>query len=350
MAKKIRVLVVDDSAVVRQVLTQELSALPDIEVVGSAPDPFVARDKLVRLQPAVMTLDVEMPRMDGLTFLRKVMQHFPVPTIVVSSLTPQGGEMAMEALASGAVDVLCKPGAAYSVAEVVHILAEQIRTAALVDVSRFQQKTSPALRPVQSLSLRQTTNKIIAIGASTGGTMAIESMLLPMPSNAPGMVIVQHMPENFTRSFAERLNKKCAIEVREAKDGDTVMPGLALIAPGNYHMELARSGARYFVRLQQGSREHYQRPAVDVLFRSVAKYAGANVVGMVLTGMGADGAAGLLAILQAGGRTIAQDQKTSVVYGMPMEAARLGAAEIVLPLDQIPAQALAWAGGHCGSV
>jgi len=330
---RIRVLVVDDSAVVREVLVRELSRQPDIEVVGTAPDPFIARDKIVRLAPDVMTLDVEMPRMDGITFLHKVMAHRPVATIVVSSLTPKGGDMAMEALEAGAVDVLCKPGAAYTVGDLVPLLVEQIRAASRVRFDLLRPKVAPP--PARKLALTRTTNCIVALGASTGGTQALERVLTSFPANCPGTLITQHMPPEFTRSFAARLDRVCAMDVREASEGDTVIPGVALVAPGNYHMELRRSGAQYVVALHQGERRHFQRPAVDNLFESVATYAGRNSVAALLTGMGADGAEGLLRIREAGGRTFAQDQATSIVWGMPGEAVKRGAAEEVLPLDRV---------------
>ena len=336
---KIRVLVVDDSAVVREVLVRELQKHPRIEVVGTAPDPYVARDKIVRLAPDVMTLDVEMPRMDGVTFLRKVMEHHPIPTIVVSSLTPKGGEMAMEALSIGAFDVLCKPGAAYTVGEVVPILIAQILAAAESDIRKYKPSIAP-VAPVARRAMTRTTNKILAVGASTGGTSAIEAFLKPMEAHCPPIAIVQHMPPGFTKSFAERLDRDCAMEVREAVEGDLLNPGIALIAPGNWHMVVRRSGAQYHVALHQGERRFYQRPAVDELFESVADYAGANAVGVILTGMGADGAEGLLKMRHAGARTIAQDEATSVVWGMPGEAVRKGAAEFVLPLGQITDKAL----------
>jgi len=331
--KKIAVLVVDDSAVVREVLSRELSKLPDIEVVAVAPDPYVARDKIVRFRPDVMTLDIEMPRMDGLTFLARVMAHNPIPTIVVSSLTPKGGEMALEALDAGAVDVVCKPGAAYTVGDLIPVLAEQIRAASRVSPEFLQcRKVAP---PPERLSLTRTTDSVVALGASTGGTVALEAVLTALPANSPGILIVQHMPPQFTSSFASRLDKLCHMEVREAKEGDAVVPGVALVAPGNWHMELRRSGARYIVALHQGERRHYQRPAVDCLFESVAKWAGRNCIAALLTGMGADGAEGLLKIRQAGGRTIAQDRASSVVWGMPGEAVRIGAADEVVPLSEV---------------
>ncbi len=338
--KPIRVLIVDDSAIVRKIFTQELSKHPDIEVVGTAPDPYVARDKIARLRPDVITLDVEMPRMDGLTFLKKLMKYHPTPTIIVSSLTPRNSEMALEALESGAVEVLAKPGGSYSVGDMSVQLAEKIRAAASVrDFSARRQATSVPGTPKvsrSSLALKQTTHKVIALGASTGGTEALKQVLMQMPPNTPGIVIVQHMPPKFTTAFAKRLDGCCQIEVREAQNGDTVRPGLALIAPGNLHMVLKRSGARYFVEVKDGPLVCHQRPAVDVLFHSVARYAGANAVGVIMTGMGRDGAKGLLEMRKAGARTIAQDESSCVVFGMPKEAIKLGAAEVVVPLDAIP--------------
>jgi len=338
MKKNIRVLVVDDSAVVRKVFTEELSREKDIEVIGAAPDPYVARDKIVQLKPDVVTLDIEMPRMDGLTFLKKLMKYYPLPVIIVSSLTKKGGKMCMEALSFGAVDVISKPSTAYSVGEMGIQLADKIRAAVHVNVQANLQSNKAATlnKPkVVSLSLSDTTNKIIAIGASTGGTEAIKTVLLSMPHNSPGIVIVQHMPANFTTSFAQRLDTLCDIIVTEAKDGDSVVNGRALIAPGNYHMLLRRSGARYYVQVKSGPMVHHQRPAVDVLFNSVATYAGGNAIGVILTGMGADGAEGLLKMRQAGARTIAQDKHSCVVFGMPGEAVKRKAAEKVVHLNSI---------------
>jgi two-component system chemotaxis response regulator CheB len=340
----IKVLVVDDSAVVRQILTRELSKDRDIEVVGTAPDPFVARDKILTLKPDVLTLDVEMPRMDGVTFLRKLMKHHPLPVIIVSSLTAAGSELALEALNCGAVDVMCKPGTAYSVGDMSELLIQKIKAAAMVDMKKRaafikeRNETEPA--PVKRLAMTRTTNKIIAIGASTGGTEAIKDVLMQFGANAPGTVIVQHMPEYFTKSFADRLNSICEIEVKEAESGDRVIPGRAIIAPGNKHMVLKRSGAQYLVELKDGPLVFHQRPAVEVLFNSVAMYAGANAVGMILTGMGKDGAKGLLAMKEAGAYTIVQDEASSVVWGMPGEAYKVGAATVVLPLKKIAAEAL----------
>ncbi len=338
--KPVRVLIVDDSAIVRRIFTQELSKHQDIEVIGSAPDPYVARDKIVHLQPDVVTLDIEMPRMDGISFLRKLMRYNPLPTIVVSSLTPRNSEMALEALECGAVDVLAKPGGSYSVGDMSVQLADKIRAAARArprgpghNGGLAEARKPP---PVVNGALKRTTHKLIALGASTGGTEALRTVLTRMPSNCPGIVVVQHMPPKFTTAFANRLNDLCQIEVREAKDGDGVLPGLALIAPGNYHMLLRRSGARYYVEVKTGPLVCHQRPSVDVLFCSVAQYAGANAVGVIMTGMGKDGAKGLLEMRKGGGRTIAQDEASCVVYGMPKEAVRSGAVEQVVALDQIP--------------
>lgn len=333
----IRVLIIDDSAVVRKILTDELSRYKDIEIIGTAVDPYVARDKIVKLKPDVITLDLEMPRMDGLSFLARLMKFHPIPVVVVSSLTPKNSENAMKALDLGAVDVLCKPGSAYSTLDISRSLANAIRGAASARIDRSLEK-APPVSEGSSLKgmLIQTTNKVIAIGASTGGTKAIESVLGKMPATSPGTVIVQHMPENFTSSFAKRLNELCPMEVREARDNDHVVPGVALIAPGNHHMLLDRSGANYVVRIKDGPRVHYQRPSVDVLFQSVAKNAGRNAIGVLLTGMGADGAKGLLAMNQNRAFTVAQDEETCIVFGMPKEAIKLGAVDKVVPLHQIP--------------
>jgi two-component system chemotaxis response regulator CheB len=334
----IRVLVVDDSAFVRRVLSEELGRHADIEVVGTAVDPYAAREKIVRLRPDVVTLDVEMPRMDGLSFLAKLMRHMPIPVVVVSSLGTRDSEVAVRALALGAVEVVAKPGSAFAVHGILGDLARAVRTAAAAKVGAAPGAAAP--RPAAPAPLFETTHKVLAIGASTGGTQAIERVLCGLPAASPGTVIVQHMPQNFTGPFARRLNSVCPMEVREAVDGDAVVPGLALVAPGGFHLVLQRSGARYVARVKDGPPVHHQRPAVDVLFQSVARHAGRSAVGVLLTGMGADGARGLLAMREAGAHTIAQDEATSVVYGMPAEAARLGAAAEIAALGDVAGAAL----------
>lgn len=336
----IKVLVVDDSAVVRKLFSEGLSKEDDIEVVGTAPDPYVAREKIVSLQPDVLTLDIEMPRMDGLTFLRKLMKHYPLPVIIVSSLTKEGGALALEALDAGAVEVISKPGGSYSVGDMTLQLADKIRAAARVNVQQLadrlrKSKATTGVAPTAKLSLSKSTNKIIAIGASTGGTEAIAQVLSVFPPSISGIVIVQHMPANFTTTFAKRLDTYCQFRVKEAEDGDSIVPGTALLAPGNFHMVMRRSGARYYVNVKNGPLVWHQRPAVDVLFNSVAAYGGSNAIGVILTGMGRDGAEGLLKMRQAGARTIAQDEKSCVVFGMPKEAIQMGAAEKVLPVQKI---------------
>ncbi len=334
---EIKVLIVDDSAIVRKIFTEELSKEEGIEVVGTAPDPFVARDRIVQLEPDVVTLDIEMPRMDGITFLKKLMRYYPLPVIIVSSLTPKGGKLALEAIEIGAVEVMSKPGAAYTVGDMKQQLANKIRAASRARVSRQTEDTkvdASTLR-VTSHALKETTNKVIAIGASTGGTEALKKVLSRFPPTIPGVVVVQHMPPNFTTAFAERLNGLCAIEVKEAADGDAVLPGRALIAPGNYHMLLKRSGARYYVCVKTGPMVCHQRPAVDVLFKSTADYAGANAVGVILTGMGSDGARGMVKMKEAGARTIGQNEESCVVYGMPKEAAKMGAVDKEVTLDRV---------------
>lgn len=332
----IKVLIVDDSALVRKVLTDELSKCRDIEVVGSAIDPYVARDKIVRLRPDVITLDLEMPRMNGLTFLAKLMKYYPLSVVVLSSLTPKNSDAAIRALELGAIEVICKPGSAYNTAEVSKQLIYAVRAAASARITkqRGNLETSDTKATTQHFQLR-TTHKVIAIGASTGGTQAIESLLTSLPATSPGTLIVQHMPEQFTRAFAQRLNQICQIEVREAQDNDRAVPGVALIAPGNRHMLLQESGASYFVRIKNGPSVNHQRPSVDVLFQSVARSAGGSGIGVLLTGMGADGAKGLLEMHEKGAYTLAQDEETSVVFGMPKEAIKLGAVDEVLPIQRI---------------
>ncbi len=342
MGNDIRVLVVDDSAIVRKVFKEQLSKERGIVVIDTAPDPYVARDKIVKLKPDVITLDIEMPRMDGITFLKKLMKFYPLPVIIVSSLTSKGSKLALEAISLGALEVISKPSAAYSVGDMGVQLAEKIRAIAKVNVGSAQTNrvTTKPQTNIESKALSATTNKIIAIGASTGGTEAIKKVLTMMPQNSPGIIVVQHMPAQFTTSFAERLNELCKMEVKEAKDGDSVINGQVLIAPGNFHMLLKRSGARYYVQVKKGPLVHYQRPAADVLFKSAAKYAGANVLGIILTGMGKDGAAGLLAMKKAGAVNIAQDAKSCVVFGMPKEAIDVGAIDHVKDLGSIAQTAI----------
>lgn len=335
----IKVLIIDDSAMIRKVFEQELSKDPEIEVVGTAPDPIVGRDKIVYLKPDVITLDIEMPRMDGLTFLGKLMQHYPIPVVVVSSLAKKGGDVALKAMELGAVEVLSKPGSAYSVGDMSEQLIEKVKAASKVKVYKRTEQPQVLTReqssPMVASMAVKTTNKIIAIGASTGGTEALKEVISRLPANAPPVVIVQHMPQNFTKAFADRLNSICQVQVKEAVDGEYLATGKVLIAPGNQHMEIRRSGINYYVTLFDGPMMFHQRPAVEILFNSVAKYAGQNAVGAILTGMGKDGAQGLLNMRQAGANTVAQDEKTSIVFGMPKEAIDIGAAQVIKPLQSI---------------
>lgn len=330
----IKVLVVDDSAVVRQTLERELSRDPDIEVVGSAADPYIARDKIIALKPDVITLDIEMPRMDGLTFLRKLMVHHPMPVIIVSSLSKSGSEIALEAVQSGAIEVMCKPGGAYTVGDMSVELREKIKSAARANL-KLTAIDHSKIGVIQSTALAKTTDKVIILGASTGGTQAIEALLKSFPANAPGTVIVQHMPAGFTKAFSDRLNQICKVEVKEAENQDSVAPGKVLIAPGNFHMMIKRSGARYYVEVKEGPLVGHHRPSVDVLFQSAAQNVGKNAIGVMLTGMGHDGAAGMLKMKEAGAVNFAQDEKSCVVYGMPRAAVENGSVHHVLPLDQI---------------
>ncbi|MEN6347544.1 MAG: chemotaxis response regulator protein-glutamate methylesterase [Armatimonadia bacterium] len=342
----IRVLVVDDSAIVRRVLSEQLNALDDVEVVGTAVDPYVARDRIMQLKPDVMTLDVEMPRLDGLSFLATLMRHHPIPVVIVSSLTPRNSDTALRALALGAVEVVPKPGSSYSVPDVGRELARAVRVAARAKLRpQAETEAGPELLPSTGLL---TTHKVIAIGASTGGTTAIEDVLRRLPRTTPGIVIVQHMPEYFTGPFAKRLNQFCEMEIREGEDGDPVVPGVAIVARGARHMVLQRSGAKYVVRIKDGPPVHHQKPAVDPLFESVAQACGPNAVGALLTGMGADGARGLLSMREAGAQTIAQDEATCVVFGMPREAIKLGAAQEVVPLPNIAQRILTSLGSEAG--
>ncbi|MBF0183399.1 MAG: chemotaxis response regulator protein-glutamate methylesterase [Magnetococcales bacterium] len=394
---KIRVLVIDDSAVVRQTLTQILESDEDIEVIGTAQDPFVAAEKLRSTVPDVITLDVEMPRMDGLTFLKKIMTQHPIPVVMCSSLTVEGSDTAMKALEYGAVDIITKPRMgtkAFLEESQIHI-CDAVKAAAMARLSRYVPRhaeaaraaegarvaapvahhhTAPALAtsssgaaaghdrivaatqagykvppkltadavlpPPDSKAMIQTTEKIVVVGASTGGTEALRVFLEALPANAPGMVIVQHMPEQFTSAFANRLNSLCQVTVKEAVNEDAVVRGRVLIAPGNKHTLLKRSGARYVVEVKEGPLVSRHRPSVDVLFRSAARYGGKNVVGVIMTGMGDDGARGMLEMKQAGATNIAQDEQSCVVFGMPKEAIKYGGVDIIKPLDKIAAEVI----------
>jgi len=335
----IKVLIVDDSALVRKVFSRELAKAGDIEVVGTAHDPYMARDRIVELKPDVVTLDIEMPRMDGLTFLEKLMKYYPMPVVVVSSLAQEGGETALKALELGAVEVVAKPSASYSVNEMGPQLIQKVRAAACVNIDNIRKNRiqNTATLAKNRTAMIKTSSKVIAIGASTGGTEAIKDVLVGLPANMPPILVVQHMPPYFIKAFAARLNSMCTLEVKEALDGESVTSGKVLISPGNKHMELRRSGANYYVVLNDKPLVHYQRPAVEILFDSVAQYAGSNAIGVILTGMGKDGAKGLLNMKTAGAYTIAQDEQSSIVFGMPKEAINLGAAATVASLSDIPA-------------
>jgi two-component system chemotaxis response regulator CheB len=337
--RKIRVLVVDDSAIVRKILSETVSSEPDMEVVGTAPDPYVARDKILALKPDVLTLDIEMPRMDGLTFLKRLMHYHPIPTIIVSSLGQASCAATLEALRCGAVDVLAKPAGPYSVGDLRHKLASLIRGAAGAR-PRITCEPTAAVRPEPRRTFAAggacDPQAVIAIGASTGGTVAIQEILLQLSGDLPPMVVTQHIPAGFSLAFANRLNKLCRMEVREAVDGDKLHRGLVLVAPGDYHLLLRNEGAGYVVELQQGPRVCYQRPSVDVMFASVAQAAGGHGIGVLLTGMGTDGAKGMLALRRTNATTIAQDEESCVVYGMPREAKRLDAVTTVASLADIP--------------
>jgi len=347
--KKIKVLIVDDSAVVRQSLQDVFSSDPEIEVIGIAADPYFAAEKIKKQLPDVITLDIEMPRMDGLTFLKKIMTQHPIPVVICSTLSNRGTETSLKALEYGAVEVIRKPKLNTKVFlyESTVQLCDAVKAAARARLKLYREiasrphKVQPKLTadvmisPTSSNSMIRTTEKIIAVGASTGGTEALRIFLEEMPVDAPAIIIVQHMPENFTKAFAERLNKICAINVKEAVSGDSLIRGRALIAPGNYHTLLKRSGARYYVEVKQGPLVCRHRPSVDVLFRSTARYAGKNSIGVIMTGMGDDGAKGMLEMHKTGAFTIAQDEASSVVFGMPREAIKLDAADQILPLDKI---------------
>lgn len=347
MNKPIRVLIVDDSASVRQSLKQVLETDPNIQVMGTAADPYVAVEHIKREVPDVITLDVEMPRMDGLTFLERLMSQHPVPVVICSTLTEAGSESGIAALEKGAVDIITKPklGTKEFFQESCIRICDAVKSAALArnrPMRREPVRATPKLtadaviaKASSSRAMIETTEKIIAVGASTGGTEALRELLERMPANAPGMVIVQHMPEKFTANFAARLNTLCRVTVKEAANNDSVIPGQVLIAPGNKHTLLKRSGARYFVEVKDGPLVSRHRPSVDVLFRSTARYAGKNAIGVIMTGMGDDGAKGMLEMKEAGATNIAQDEATSVVFGMPAEAIKLGGVDRVVPLYNI---------------
>ena len=354
MKSKIKVMLVDDSAVVRQVLTALLSKDKEIEVIASAPDPIFAMDKMNANWPDVIVLDVEMPRMDGITFLKQIMSIRPTPVIICSTLTEKGAATSVQALAAGAVAIVTKPKAGlknFLEADAGEIV-QAVKTAASANLRPIRHLAAQAMTPAAKLKIDEvmpaldasltsamavTTDKLVAIGTSTGGTQALEVVLTKLSRTAPGIVIVQHMPEKFTEAFADRLNRICALEVWEAKNGDRVIPGRALVAPGGRHMQVKRSGAQYHVEIIDAPPVNRHRPSVDVLFRSVAKCAGKNALGNIMTGMGDDGALGMRDMHDAGAETIAQDEKTCVVYGMPKEAVKLGAVDKIVPLDTIPA-------------
>ncbi|MEQ1833275.1 MAG: chemotaxis response regulator protein-glutamate methylesterase [Candidatus Eisenbacteria bacterium] len=335
---KTRVLVVDDSAVVRKILTDAFAGEPDMEVVGHAADPYVARDLIARSHPDVMTLDLEMPRMDGLTFLAKVMEHHPVPTIIVSSLTQRGSQASVEALQLGAIDVFAKPGGPHSVGELAERIKARIRAMRSGPPVRLERRAAAVPHTTGAGRSQSLTSArgLIAIGASTGGTQAIEYILTRLPADVPPIVITQHMPAGFTRAFAERLDSVCAMKVAEATNGMMLQRGTALIAPGGHHMVVDRRGLELSVRLREGPPVHHQRPAVDVMFASVARLRALPIVGVLLTGMGADGADGMVALRQAGAETLAEAEESCVVFGMPREAIARGGASSVVSLLQMP--------------
>lgn len=350
---KIKVLIVDDSALIRSVMSEIVGSQPDMEVVGVAPDPLVARDLIKQTNPDVLTLDVEMPKMDGLDFLEKLMRLRPMPVIMVSSLTERGSEITMRALELGAVDFVTKPKLSIQsgMREYTELIADKIRTASKARIkARVIQSSGSENSQAGSLPMIKnpltSSEKLIIIGASTGGTEAIKNFLIQMPSDCPGILITQHMPEGFTRSFAKRLDGLCKISVVEAAGGERILPGHAYIAPGHSHLMLARSGANYVTQLDGGPPVNRHRPSVDVLFRSAATFAGKNAVGVILTGMGKDGAAGMLEMKNAGAYNFAQDEATCVVFGMPREAIAIGATHVVAPLDELPANVLQYLAVH----
>jgi two-component system chemotaxis response regulator CheB len=359
MPKAIRVLIIDDSASVRQTLAEVLGSDPEIEVIGVASDPFVAARRIQEEIPDVITLDVEMPRMDGITFLRKLMAQHPIPVVMCSSLTTDGSETMMQALEAGAVDIILKPriGAADHLAESAMLICDAVKSAAKARLRSQGARTVPRagltssapapklsadamLPPPAGRAMAKTTEIVVCVGASTGGTEALKDMLVALPANTPGIVIVQHMPEKFTAAFAKRLDGLCEVSVKEAEDGDPVLRGHVLIAPGGRHTMLERQGARYYVSVRDGPLVSRHRPSVDVLFRSAARAAGANVVGVIMTGMGDDGARGMLEMKQAGAFNLAQDEQSCVVFGMPKEAIARGGVDRIVSLDQIAPEIL----------
>ena len=357
--KKIKVMIVDDSAVVRKVLTEKMERSLEIEVIGSASDPIFAMDKMMKEWPDVVVLDVEMPRMDGITFLKKIMAQRPTPVIICSTLTEKGAETTIQALSAGAVSIVTKPKAGLKdfLEDEANDIINVIKVAARANLKRIVNtdpvtKVAPkltadaVLSPPSVRAMAQTTERIVAIGTSTGGTQALEAVLAALPRVSPGIVIVQHMPENFTAAFAKRLNDLCEIEVKEAVQGDRVIAGRALIAPGGKHMLLKRSGAQYHVDVIDGPLVSRHRPSVNVLFRSVAQQAGKNALGIIMTGMGDDGAQGLKEMRDVGAATLGQDERSCVVYGMPKEANKLGAVQRELPLAKIPQEIVNYGSGN----
>ncbi len=340
MSHPFRVLIVDDSALMRQLLTEILSSSPELEVIGAASDPFIAREKIKLLNPDILTLDVEMPRMDGITFLEKLMRGHPMPVVMISSLTDKGAEITLKALSMGAIDFISKPKVDVSngtIEQADEIIAKVIAAAKVKVRGSSMPKLKPAELAAPPGCRISATHKVVAVGASTGGTEALKEFLSPLPADFPGIVIVQHMPEAFTRQFAERLDSLCRIRVKEARDGERILPGHALLAPGGSHMSVVRRGMEYAVHVYQGERVNRHIPSVDVLFSSCAKELGGNALGVLLTGMGADGARGMLEMRQAGAFTFAEDESTCVVFGMPRAAILLDAVDQVLPLHKIPA-------------
>ncbi len=342
MTKKYKVLIVDDSAVMRQLLHTILAEDRELEVIGAVPDPLIARERILRLQPDVLTLDVEMPGMDGITFLEKLMRGHPMPVVMISSLTQTGCDTTLRALELGAVDFIPKPKLDVSrgIEEMAREIREKVKNAAKARVRLPARARPVSARPITTQPVLAATHKVVAIGASTGGTEALKEVLVQMPPDSPGVIVVQHMPERFTSSFAARLDQLSRLSVSEARDGDRILPGHVLLAPGNYHMEPVRNGAEYRVRVFQEERVNHHRPSVDVMFRACARRLGQNAIGVILTGMGADGAAGMLEMHRAGAYTIAQDEHSCVVFGMPREAIEAGGVDEIAPLEEISSSIL----------